>query len=33
MLDVDVDKRAHFDLENNFKLMEDKNRALMTELI
>ena len=33
LLDRDVDKRAYFDLENNFKLLEDKNRALMTELI
>ena len=33
MLDCDVDKRAHFDLENNYRLLEDKNRALMTELI
>lgn len=33
LLDRDVDKRAHFDLENNYRLLEDKNRALMTELI
>ena len=28
-----MDKRAHFDLENNYRVLEDKNRALMTELI
>ena len=33
LLDRDVDKRAHFDLENNFRILEDKNRTLMTELI
>lgn len=33
LLDRDVDKRSHFDLENNYRLLEDKNRALMTELI
>ena len=33
LLDRDVDKRAYFDLENNFKTLEDKNRALMSELI
>ena len=33
LLDRDADKRAYFDLENNYKLLEDKNRATMTELI
>jgi len=33
LLGSEVDKRAYFDLENNFKLLEDKNRALMSELI
>ena len=33
LLDRDVDKRAFFDLENNYKLLEDKNRTLMTELV
>lgn len=33
LLECDVDKRAHFDLENNYRVLEDKNRALMTELI
>jgi hypothetical protein len=33
LLENDVDKRAYFDLENNFRLLEDKNRAFMTELI
>jgi len=33
LLASDVDKRAYFDLENNMKLIEDKNRALMTELV
>ena len=27
-----MDKRAHFDLENNYREMQDKNRVLMTEL-
>jgi len=33
LLESDVDKRAYFDLENNFRLLEDKNRAFMTELL
>jgi len=33
LLVSEVDKRAYFDLENNYKLQEDKNRALMTELL
>ena len=33
LLVSEVDKRAFFDLENNFKLLEDKNRALMSELL
>ena len=33
LLDRDVDKRAYYDLENNQRLLEDKNRALMTELV
>jgi len=33
LLASDVDKRSYFDLENSYKMLEDKNRALMTELI
>ena len=33
LLGSEVDKRAYFDHENSAKLLEDKNRALMSELI
>lgn len=33
LLDQDVDKRHHYDLENNYRVLEDKNRMLMAEVM
>ena len=32
LVDYDVDKRQYFDLERDFKLVEDQNRVLTTEI-
>ena len=33
IVELDVDKRAHFDLQHNYSLLNDKNRTLMTEVM
>ena len=33
LLDQDIDKRSLFDLENNFKLLEDQNRLMTSEIM
>lgn len=33
LVERDFDKRNQFDLENNFKLLEEKNRMLITEVV
>ena len=32
-MELDIDKRAHFDLQHNYSLLNDKNRTLMTEVM
>ena len=33
LIDYDVDKRLYFDLENNYKVLEDQNRVLLSEIM
>ena len=33
LLETNVDKRTVFDIENKFKLLQDKNKIIFTEVI